>query len=69
MGVNVNEINPMIVVMADKKTALPVEFNAVFIFSFGVPLDSAYLLVICKPYDTPNAKTIGPTIITVIVTS
>ena len=41
MGVNVREMNPMIVVTADKKTALPVEFNASSIFSLGVPFASA----------------------------
>ena len=41
IGVNVSDMNPMIVVTADKKTALPVEFKASSIFSCGVPLASA----------------------------
>ena len=62
-------MNPIIVVIADRNTARPVEFKAYSIFSFGVHLASAYRLVICSPYDTPRARTIGPTMITVIVTS
>jgi hypothetical protein len=41
MGANVREMNPMIVVIADNNTALPVELSAVDIFSCGVPFDSA----------------------------
>jgi hypothetical protein len=41
MGVKVREMNPIIVVIAESKTARPVESRAVLIFSFGVPLDSA----------------------------
>ena len=69
MGANVREMNPIIVVMAERNTARPVELRATAIFSWGVPLHSAYLFVIWRPYETPNASTIGPTRITVIVTS
>ena len=41
IGVSANEINPIIVVIAESKTALPVESNASAIFSLGVPLHSA----------------------------
>ena len=69
IGVNTSEINPITVVTADKNTALPVDDNDAFIFSDLVPPSSAYRLVICRPYETPRASNIGPTIITVIVTS
>ena len=62
-------MKPMTVVIAERKTARPVEFRAIAIFSRGVPLDSAYRLVMCSPYETPRARMIGPTIMTVIVTS
>ena len=45
IGVNVKDMKPIIVVMADRKTARPVEFRAMAIFSLGVPIASAYLLV------------------------
>ena len=69
IGVKIREMKPITVVTADKNTALPVDFKALLIFSYLSPDSSAYLLVMCKPYDTPNANKIGPTIITVIVTS
>ena len=59
----------MIVVTAERNTARPVDRSASAIFSWGDPSDSAYRFVIWSPYETPNARTIGPTIITVIVTS
>ena len=69
IGVNTREIKPITVVTADKNTAFPVEDSDARIFSDLVPSSSAYRLVMCKPYDTPKASKIGPTIITVIVTS
>ena len=49
IGVNTRDMNPIIVVNAESKTALPVDSNASAIFSCGVPFDSAYLFVMCKP--------------------
>ena len=69
IGVNTNEMKPITVVTADKNTAFPVEDKDAFIFSDLVPPSSAYLFVMWRPYDTPKASNIGPTIITVIVTS
>ena len=59
----------MTVVTAERNTARPVDWIAKAIFSRGVPFDSAYLFVMCRPYETPSAKIIGPVIITVMVTS
>jgi hypothetical protein len=69
IGVKTKEMNPITVVTADKNTALPVEDNDAFIFSDLVPPSSAYRFVMWRPYETPKANNIGPTIITVIVTS
>ncbi len=41
IGTNTREMNPMIVVNADNRTALPVELMASDIFSLGEPLASA----------------------------
>tara|TARA_B100000886_G_scaffold326524_1_gene273104 strand:+ start:2117 stop:2332 length:216 start_codon:yes stop_codon:yes gene_type:complete len=41
IGTNTREMKPMIVVSADKRTALPVELMASDIFSLGEPLASA----------------------------
>ena len=49
IGVNANDMKPIIVVIADSKTARPVDSRASAIFSFGVPFDSAYRLVMCRP--------------------
>ena len=69
IGVKVREIKPITVVTADRNTALPVEASDCLIFSSLVPVSSAYRFVMCNPYETPRAKRIGPTIITVMVTS
>ena len=49
IGVRMSETKPITVVTAERNTALPVDCRASAIFSFGVPFDSAYRLVMCNP--------------------